>query len=175
MHHCKLWPHNWYIWRCKELLCCSHEWFIYKHACSSIIPKWSPVIVILFPRHAEWYKTVRTCHVSTIKESWEHNSKFYLTNTKVYDSSDLCHICRQSVANGQVATVSTSALFPRREMCPQVTDFCKIRKLQKRGFNLGRSGILWWAKRVVYKPWRHRWCVDVVIASEVRGACRARA
>jgi hypothetical protein len=114
--------------------------------------------VILFPRHAEWYKTVRTCHVSRIKESWERNIKFYLTNKKVCDFSDLCHICRQSVANGRVATVSTSALFPRREMCPQVTDFCKIWKLQKRGFNLGRSGILWWAKHVVSKPWRHMMC-----------------
>ena len=61
-------------------------------------------------------QTVRTCHVSRIKESWERNSKFDLTDTKVCDSSDLCHICRQSVSNGQVANVSTSALFPRRDV-----------------------------------------------------------
>lgn len=60
---------------------------------------------------------------------------------KVCDSSDLCHICWQSVSNGQVASVSTSALFPRRDMCPQVTDLCQIRQLQKGGFNLGRSEI----------------------------------
>jgi hypothetical protein len=143
-----------------------------KHACSSIIPKCSPGHCDPVPTTCRIIQTVRTCHVSRIKKSSERNSKFDLTNKKVWDSSDLCRICRQSVVNGQVASVSTSALLPRRDICPQVTDLCQIRQLQKRGFSLGRSEILWWAKRALSKPWRHRWCVDVVTVKCVERAVR---
>jgi len=121
-----------------------------------MIPKCSPGHCDSVPTICRMIQTVRICHVSRIKESWERNSKFDLTDAKVCDSSDLCHICRQSVSNRQVASVSTSALFSRRDMCPQVTDFCQIRQLQKRGFNLDHSEIWWWVKRAVSKPWRHR-------------------
>lgn len=112
-----------------------------KHACSSMIPKCSPGHCDPVPTICRMVQTVRTCHVSRIKEPWERNSKFEMTDTKVCDSSDLCHICHQSMSSVHVAIVSTSALFPRRDMYPQVTDFCQIRHLQKCGFYLGRSEI----------------------------------
>lgn len=112
-----------------------------KHACSNIIPKCSPGHCDPVPTTCRMMQAVRSCYVSRIKELWERNSKFDLTNKKVCDSLDLCHICRQSVANGQVAIVSTSALFLHRDMCPEVTDLCQILQLQKRGFNLDRSEI----------------------------------
>lgn len=40
----------------------------------------------------------------------------------VDDSFDFCYIYTQSVRNGQVASVGSSASFPRRGQCPQVTD-----------------------------------------------------
>jgi hypothetical protein len=57
----------------------------------------------------------------SINESWECN-KYH-----VGDSFDLCNTYRQSVINGQVANIFTSAPFPRRgihkwQMCVKYTN-----------------------------------------------------
>jgi len=64
--------------------------------------------------------------LSSISGLWERNTLRFCKQTRIGDTFDLCYFYRQSVRNGQEASASASAPFPRHGECPQVIYVCQM-------------------------------------------------
>lgn len=104
--------------------------------CLVHLPSVCMVIMIALERHTTltnrraklWWLPTHTSLVclSSISGLWERNTLRFCKQTRIGGTHDLCYIYRQSVRNGQVASVSASAPFPQRGECPQVIYVCQM-------------------------------------------------